>query len=180
MINTIFLDVDGVLVSFRKGIYDAFGKHYDYFQMSNKWVFWDNWPEVTPKKVNDICTFEFWRNLEWIYDGHDILRVVVGKFDPDRIYLLTTPMPNVESATGKWQWVREHLPEFYKRTIITQAPKSIFARPDALLIDDNNENIDSFIEAGGQGLLVPRSYNRAYENADNSPKIIREYLETLC
>lgn len=178
-IKTVFLDVDGVLVSFRKGIYDAFNKPYEYSKMSDKWVFWDDWPEVTFEMVNAACTIEFWRNLEWMFDGHDILRSLFPKFELEQIYLLTTPMPNPESATGRWMWILEYLPAYYERTIISPAPKFLLARPDRLLIDDKDENVDEFIAAGGQGLLVPRSYNRDKIWANEAIKIVRRKLEKL-
>lgn len=176
MINTVFLDVDGILANFRKGIHDAFVKPYYYPTLSSKWKFWDDWPEVTFEMVNAVCDTSFWKHLEWTEDGMDILQLIIGKFQSKQIYLLTTPMPNVESPTGKWMWVHQHLPEFYKRTIITQAPKHLLARPDTLLVDDKDENVKGFVKAGGQGLLVPRAWNRAHLQADHAVKVVREFL----
>ena len=107
MIKTIYLDIDGVLANFRKGIHEAFVKPYHYPTLSKKWTFWDDWPEVTFEMVNAVCNVSFWQNLEWMHDGGGILEIIRGKFNADQIYLLTTPMPNVESATGRWSWIRE-------------------------------------------------------------------------
>jgi len=180
MVNTVFLDCDGVLANFRKGIHDAFGKFYDYPTLSKKWKFWDDWPDVTFEMVNAVCTIEFWQNLRGMHDSNNILHAVIDKFPVGQIYLLTTPMPNVESATGRWSWIKEYLPEFYKRTIITQAPKHLLARPDTLLIDDKNENVDGFREAGGKALLVPRPWNRAHLQANRTVEVVKEFLERIC
>jgi len=180
MIKTVFLDVDGVLANFRKGIHEAFVKPYHYPTLSKKWTFWDDWPDVMFEMVNAVCTIPFWQNLEWMHDGGDILEIIRDKFNADQIYLLTTPMPNVESATGRWSWIREQLPEFYKRTIITQAPKHLLARPDTLLIDDKDENVDGFREAGGKALLIPRPWNRAHFQADRTVEVVKEFLERIC
>ncbi len=166
MIETVFLDIDGVLADFRKGIHLAFDKVYDYPLLTPKWKFWDDWPDVNSKMVNTICTSDFWTNLEWMYDGHDILREVIKYFNPEQIYLLTTPMPNIESATGKWMWVKDNIPEYYKRTIITQAPKGLFAKPGTLLIDDKDENVEEFIAGGGDAILVPRPWNKLHKDKD--------------
>jgi 5'(3')-deoxyribonucleotidase len=179
MIKTVFLDVDGVLANFRKGIHDAFIKPYHYPTLSKKWVFWDDWPEVTSEMVNAICTTGFWQNLEWMHDGHDILRAIFDKFSASQIYLLTTPMPNPESPTGRWLWIQDNLPAYYKRTIITQAPKSLLARPDTLLIDDKDQNIDEFVEAGGRGCLIPRPWNRAHFCADRTVEVVKNFLENI-
>lgn len=179
MINTIFLDVDGVLADFRKGIHNAFDKPYNYSTLSPKWKFWDDWPDVTSKMVNAVCTIPFWANLEWMHDGHSILTTIEYRCTSAQIYLLTTPMSNVESPTGRWSWIKNHMPVYYKCTIITQAPKHLLARPDTLLIDDKDENIDGFIEAGGRGLLVPRPWNRAHLQADRTVEVVREFLENI-
>lgn len=176
-IKTVFLDVDGILANFRKGIHDAFDKPYDYPTLSSRWEFWDDWPDVTFEMVNAACTTSFWQNLEWMHDGHDILQAVLNKFSAKQIYLLTAPMPNIESPTGKWMWIQDNLSTYLKRIIITQAPKHLLARPDTLLIDDKNENIDKFIEAGGRGLLVNRPWNRYRQGLDSSLEVVELLLK---
>ncbi|MCK4824353.1 hypothetical protein KA005_51855 [bacterium] len=179
MIKTIFLDMDGVLVDIRKGIHGAFNKPYDYLTLSPLWKFWDDWSDVTFEMVNAACVSEFWAELKWTHDGRDILQTIWRTFNSKNIYLLTTPMPNLESAFGKMMWVNAWLPEYIKRTIITQAPKHLLARPDTLLIDDKNENIDEFIKAGGRGLLVPRPWNHRCFCADRTVEVVRRFLESL-
>jgi len=180
MIKTVFLDMDGILVNFRKGIRDVFGKPYDYSTLSPKWKFWDDWLGVSFAMVNAACTTSFWQHLEGMHDGRDILTAIEYKFVPAQIYLLTTPMPNLESASGKMIWVHDHLPAYLKRTIITQAPKHLLARPDTLLIDDKDENVDSFREAGGKAHLICRPWNRAHLQADRTVEVVREFLERVC
>ena len=180
MINIVFLDMDGVLVNFREGIHEAFNKSYDYPTLSSKWKFWDDWSDVSFAMVNAACTTEFWTDLEWMHDGLNIIRIIWKKFNVNQIYLLTTPMPNLESASGKMIWVDNNLPIHFKHTIITQAPKCLLARPDTLLIDDKNENVDGFREAGGKALLVPRPWNRAHLQANRTVEVVKEFLERIC
>ena len=187
MINTVFLDMDGVLVNFLGGLHKALGVLYSYENYPYEKGKWNMLTDIkgfddipaTFKECNDCCTFEFWQNLEWMFNGHDILRMITKKFDTKNIYLLTTPMPNPQSSTGKQLWIKHHLPVYYKRVIITQAPKHLLARSDTLLIDDKDENVDGFRKAGGKALLVPRPWNRAHLQADRTVEVVKEFLERI-
>ena len=188
MINTVFLDVDDVLADFMKGLHKALHIPYDYKNYPYKKGDWnilgyqiksDDNSLVTFDQCNDCCTISFWQHLEEMHDGRNILAAIEYKLVPRQIYLLTTPMPNLESASGKMIWVHDHLPNYLKRTIITQAPKHLLARPDTLLIDDKNENVDDFRKAGGKALLVPRPWNRAHLQADRTVEVVREFLERI-
>jgi 5'(3')-deoxyribonucleotidase len=168
MIKTVYLDVDGVLADFIKHIHTVFSVPYDPLE-KKPYVFWEAWkPPVSSGVINAICTESLWRALPWCPDGHDILRETVDMFGDEKIYLLTQPMPHPESATGRWKWIKEHLPYYYDRTIITRAPKSLFARPDALLIDDCDDNVEQFREAGGKAILIPRCTNKMHRMADRT------------
>jgi len=185
MIKTVFLDMDDVLADFMRGLHEALNIPYDYFNYPYKKGEWNilgyqiklQGSIITFDQCNDCCDTLFWQNLEWMHDGYDILTAVEYKYAPAQIYLLTTPMPNVDSPTGKWLWVRDNMSMYYKRTIITQAPKHLLARPDTLLIDDKDENVDGFREAGGKALLIPRPWNRAHLQADRTVEVVKEFLE---
>lgn len=182
MIKTVFLDMDGCISDFQKGVYDAFDQPYNYAELPKNYDFWVTWPgkTVNREQVNAICDTNFWTNLPWTHDGLKIFEAVRSKFNPEQIYLLTVPMPNIESPTGKWMWVRNNIPGYLKRTIITQAPKSLFAKPGTLLIDDHDFTVDGFIEAGGRGLLMPRPWNRAHAHANRTVEVVEKFLRDLC
>lgn len=188
-IKTVWLDLDGVLVDFLGGLHRALDIPYDinhYPYEKGKWNMLTDIKElddvpVTFEQCNDACTKNFWENLEWMHDGHDVLRTVMRYFAPIDICLLTTCMPNPESVSGKLEWIRRNLPCFYNSAIIldVDASKVLYARPDALLIDDRNKNINEFIAAGSQGLLVPRPWNRAHFYADKTFEVVEKFLENL-
>jgi len=165
-----FIDMDGVLVNFRKGICKAFGRD----DPSNNWTFWEHWP-VLFKEIDAVCTEQFWAGLDWTKEGKQILEMVEVTFD--NIYFLTTPMPNPGSATGKELWIEKHIPQYKNRTIITRAPKGLFAGPDRVLIDDNDQNIHSFVEAGGQGILIPQPWNELHNWSDMVLEVLGNSLE---
>ena len=171
MIQTVFLDMDGVLVDFMGAVCEIIGKIpppsvYHFF-------------EEEREEVNRQCNMAFWINLDWMHDGHDILRAVVKRFDPKSIYLCTAPMPNTETASGKVKWIEKNIPDYLSRWIITPVPKKILANPNSLLIDDKDENIAEFCEAGGQGILVPRPWNELRGWADKSLQVVENSLENL-
>lgn len=182
MIKTIFLDMDGVLADFVGGVCRAFDRNNPYPEETRDYSFWHAWPGIDFKHVNAICNQAFWHKLDWMYDGRDTLRAIVETVGLEKVYLSTMPMPNLETPTGKMMWIHDNLPIYLDRTIIStrNVPKSFLAKPGALLIDDKDENIVEFIAAGGQGILVPRPWNREFKNSDISSKVVREHLEALC
>ena len=173
--------MDGVLADFHKGVYDAFQQPYKYDKSLATWNFWEDWDEpITREDLNVKCDTHFWEHLPWTYDGLKIFETIRSKFKPEQIYLLTNPVVGgAGTATGKLLWIEKYLPGFVKRTIITQASKGLLAKPNTLLIDDNNGYIDGFIEAGGQGILVPRPWNRDYGMASYTVEVVKECLENV-
>lgn len=171
-ITTVYLDMDGVLTNFKEGVYREFGQPYSYETESALWDFWNDFDKVvTHDQVNAICNDNFWWSLPWMPDGRDIAGKVLEKFG-FHTYLLSDPMPNVESMTGKWKWVRKHLPDLFNQTILMKAPKELLANDHTLLIDDRDQNIERFQKAGGHGILVPRPGNKMSEFADLSVEIV--------
>jgi len=88
-------------------------------------------------------------------------------------------MPNPESYTGKALWVQKHLPEYSKRLIVTPVPKSEFAHRDILLIDDKDENVEGFVKAGGNAILVPRPWNELHGWAGETYQVVKNSLENF-
>ena len=178
----VFLDMDGVLVDFVGGINKVFSLPKEFPPPKAdglpQWNWFENYG-LTSREVNAVCDIDFWANLEWMHDGKQIFKYIEERVDQSNIYLLTTPMPNPGSGTGKMLWVNKHLPRYSERTIITQAPKSIFAGLDRLLIDDKDENVTEFVAAGGQGILVPRPWNELRGWAGETLQVVKNSLEVL-
>ena len=174
MINTVFLDMDGIITNFNKAVCEKFDLPYP----PQVYHFF---PEIR-SQVNNFCDRSFWQNLEWMDDGRDILRAIMGTLGLEKVYFLTKVMPNVESASGKMMWIQDNLPIYLDRTIIMTlgVSKSLLARPDILLIDDCDKYVDEFREAGGKALLVPRPWNRAHLQADRTVEVVKEFLERVC
>lgn len=150
----LFLDLDGVIVAFAEGVikwYDLdctpedfkeWGAIFNFFTGSET----EFWQGLTDK---------FWVGLGFTKEAKRIL-TLVGPMKP---CILTSPSHT--SAGSKQQWIKENLPDYFKdgRYLIGPA-KHFGAHAESLLIDDSEENIDKFIEAGGYAILVPRPWNR--------------------
>lgn len=173
MIHTVYLDMDGVITDFNKAVCDEF----DLLYPPQTYHFF---PKIRAQ-VNEFCGRSFWQNLEWMHDGRDLLRAIMETLGLEKVYFLTGMMPNVETASGKMMWIRDNLPVYSDRVILVTlgVPKSLLARPNTLLIDDKDKSIDGFIETGGEGILVPRPWNRLKKQADKSSQYVRECLEKL-
>lgn len=162
-----FLDLDGVLVDFIGGIHKKLGIEFSY----DKWPYkfgpegWNfhNHLGLSFEHMSELCDLKFWEDLSWMEDGADIYHTVCDFFSRDEITLLTMPMPNAMSASGKVLWVHKNLWGFRNRLMITTEKKHVLARtPDSILIDDNQGNVDEWCKAGGEAILVPRPWNRLH------------------
>lgn len=160
--HIVYLDCDQVLTDFIAGAAEAIG--YDYPGTPNwpeGWTY-DFFPYMgsTREEVNTHCNVDLWANLPWMEDGKDMLNLVLSRFRPDEIIVLTTPMQNNESYTGKMIWFERNVPELYHRVVPTLVPKDEFAFDfNRLLIDDCQSNYEKFTKAGGACILVPRPWN---------------------
>jgi hypothetical protein len=76
----------------------------------------------------------------------------------ENVFVLTRTLHS-ESLAGKHDWVTSRLPEWIHDQMITCARKEVCARSDALLIDDNQDNIQAFLRAGGEAIMYPRPWN---------------------
>jgi 5'(3')-deoxyribonucleotidase len=189
MIKTVYLDVDGVMVDFLGGLHKALDAPYSYNPYPYKKGLWNMLDAIRPsnfngnapsfEECNACCTQEFWANLDWIHDGHDILRLIVDTFGKNNIWLLTTLMPNVGSASGKIEWINKCLPWYSKRIFITTASKSVVASPDALLIDDRDKNVEDFCTAGGHAILVARPWNKLHMLANDTIESLKYSIDQL-
>ena len=183
----LYLDVDGVLADFTTGLMRALDIPYYYPEGSYPFKpgVWNWFPELEKRfgvgfeECDDMCDQNFWANLQWMHDGPAIVETVGEFFKWGEISLLTSPMPNTGSASGKMEWLEKNWPVMKKRAIITNVDKGQFAAPDRILIDDRDENIASWRAAGGIGITCPRPWNKARDCAHNAPRYIHSQLKEI-
>lgn len=135
----VYCDMDGVLTDYDSAFTDLFGD-----QPRN--VF----PVLGEEEVNSIInqSSHFWYNMPWTKDGKELWSFL----KPYSPLLLTTPALTVKTCKkDKVAWKDENLGK--STTIIFSNTKHDYASPEALLIDDNKENIEKFVRNGGLGIL---------------------------
>ena len=176
----VFLDMDGVLVDFVEGTYRAFGKKYYYGDLPRPmaWNYFKYWG-LYFQEFDAACTADFWAGLRWMHDGKEILSMLEEEFGKENIFLLTTPMPNPGSGTGKMQWVQRHLPEYSKQLIISSAPKHLFAGPDTLLVDDKDGNTGDFYANNGKAILINRPWNNGHKRVAQTIEDLENGLKKM-
>lgn len=152
---TLLFDIDGVLGDFQRAALAIHKKWIPYEKIE-----WDFWKQVDLKAEEFYAPLDyaFWRDIEPLADGMELLRLVEKLVPPEQIGLLTAPILNDGCCDGKRAWVKKHLPEYFPRLIIGGA-KHMLAGPSKILIDDSLDNCEKFRLAGGRFYLVPRPWN---------------------
>ena len=131
----IYVDMDGVLVDFDKQI-----THYnlDKYDKGNSKI-WLIIRRIGPK---------FWSTMKWMPDG----RTLWNALKPYKPTILSAPpIPKDAVATeGKSEWVKRELGGV---PYIIEKRKELYAKPNAILIDDMVKNVDKWRQAGGIAIL---------------------------
>jgi 5'(3')-deoxyribonucleotidase len=83
----------------------------------------------------------------------------VGDVSEVPICILTGPTKDPECLAGKYEWITTVLPPYLHRQYLIGPRKQFCAHPEALLIDDSDDNVKAFRGAGGHAILVPRPWN---------------------
>ena len=180
-INTIFLDMDGVLCDFVSDALSYWGMTLEDLIAAGVWQPGEydicqviDIPPPTFWSLLDSKGYDFWGDLApypWL---NDLINLVTSYCD--NCFIVTFPTGS-NSAAGKLRWVREHLPAWEDRVILTKH-KYLLAAPDRLLIDDSGTQIDRFYYAGGKTILFPQHWNSMHYM--DSMQGLREGLAVLC
>lgn len=171
-INKVYIDIDDTLNSFTLRCLRFFGCpvgdfDYDKFPVEcgfdivrackelgggeyNLKEFWN----AVPRRVWYTCP------KSEVFDA--ILYAAQEITTRDKIFLLTSPTKCPECLAGKLDWITDNMPEWIHRQYFITPRKSELSRPGRLLIDDADKNIDAWRAGGGEGLLVPRPWNRLH------------------
>ena len=133
----IFLDLDGCITDFGKALKDLLGKDVKEDFGNDPKI----WAAITQAGE------KYWREMEWMPDGHQLWNAL-EKYKPT---ILTAPSRHESSVNGKKIWIRENLPP--GTPFFIQQNKAAHADKDSILIDDRENNIRKWEEAGGIGIL---------------------------
>jgi hypothetical protein len=114
----------------------------------------------TPEEFWRAITREMWASFPpsqefgWLL-GH--AEALVGQ---ENVFFLTSPTRDPDSLAGKLEWIHKHCPKWMHRQFLMGPAKHLCARPDTLLVDDADKNVEAFRAAGGHTILVPRPWNK--------------------
>ena len=174
----VFLDMDGVLVDFQKGVNQILGLAIDHYWGVVQWNWLTKHGFTNDDLFRAVRTKDFWVNLDWMPDGRALFEVITKWWKAP--YLVTIPISESRGEYGKQKWVESNLPErFWNRLIIMGwgTSKALLARDsNCLLIDDKEENCEAFIRAGGSAILVPRPWNYRRPLAHFTPEVVETEL----
>jgi len=139
----IYVDLDGVLVDFFKGFEElSDGKSFEEFKKEKNTS--KAWTLIINAGKN------WWANLPFKSDGKELWNFV-KTFNPN---ILSSPgTSNIDTiASGKIEWIKRELGE--DTNYIIERDKFKYANgTKTILIDDSENKIDKFVEAGGTGIL---------------------------
>jgi len=194
MINTVFLDMDGVLVDFIGKTLVAYRDHrsglvpdgasedpFDSIEFINSWPAgeWDV-AKILGMDDNDFWEMihtwndgNFWRGLNTYTWSRELVDAAtkIGT-----VRLLTSPSNHPTSYSGKKITRDTYFPEV---PMFLCKEKYLLAASDRLLIDDNDRNVEKFREAGGKAILFPQIWNANYEWKDSPMVYVGMQLEKL-
>ena len=142
----IFCDMDGVLTDFDERFEHYFGTPPGEYEKKHGTAgFWD---AIRPLGVS------YWAGMQWTPNGKQLWDFIKD-FDP---ILLTAPSREDESRIGKSVWVKKHLsPKPKVMFKFSKYKQEALTSSEDILIDDREDNIQRWRDAGGIGILHPKN-----------------------
>ena len=160
-ITKIFLDMDGVLANFERGLEDMLGHKVDLKGMAD--IYDQNKRELTARHL--------FRKLEPLPDAWKLVDWTMNSGIHTEILTAAGTVNRTLVVQDKIEWIQRH---FTNNLIIIPtfkgSQKAAFAHRKSVLVDDRQKNIDCFVEAGGIGIL--------HTTADETIKQINEILNS--
>ena len=182
----ILLDMDEVLVDFIGGVCRLFGITRK--ELEEHWIpgEWDIFLPLCKAISRTMSSDEFWGKINergetfwlgldtmpWI---NELLKLVQSLTDD--WHIVTSPSHLPCSYSGKVKWLKNWFGPDFDRFAITPH-KEIFACKNVILVDDRQENVIRFREAGGEGILFPTQGNSLHKFTDNPLHYVTPVLES--
>lgn len=178
----IFVDLDDVLADFFSAACKAHEIPPEDFPVDGTWgmlngleSYYDRpitleqfWTPINARGIG------FWRDLEPTPFGLDLLKLL-ARCSCEDVYVLTSPGPTIDSYVGKISWLKKQFSEVFRNFIITEF-KHFLASPTSILIDDREEMVDKFTQAGGMGITFPARGNSLHSWRDKPLEHVERML----
>lgn len=134
----IFCDLDGVLVDFQRQYFNVFGKN---ISLTTKVEEWSNISKVE----------NYWLDMPKTKDADELLEYL-SNYD----YKILTGLPETgyeKAENEKSKWVENHLGADIDIICCLAKEKPLFGKPNDILIDDREKNINHWKKMGGIAIL---------------------------
>lgn len=149
-VDKIYLDMDGVLADFSKGVLDLCGIAAEEKQDENPERDDMMWEQI--KKID-----HFYAKLDLMPGARELFDCLYGKFGGRCEILTGIPKARrgiLYAAEDKKEWVKRLLSDTVVVNAVFKAEKKNFVKgKGSILIDDLGQNIEEWREAGGTGIL---------------------------
>jgi len=140
MIETIYLDMDGVICDFQKRYIDLYKNHTD--MAERKGTFGTCFTHF-------INTRQF-ETLEPMEDMKELIQFLDEAYPPVHILSSSAREDSHETISEqKTVWLKNHGIEYPRHFVPGKSLKYKYANKDSIIIDDTRSVIDDWIEAGG-------------------------------
>ncbi len=150
---TIYCDMDGVLVDFKKGYKELTNIDTSVYVKGDK-TFWAPVDKEGP---------QWWANLDWMPDGKILWRYI-KRYKP---YMLSSPSQSISSRVGKEVWCKINITNQYKELLLyPRHEKQLFSGKNNILIDDMEQTTKEWEKQGGIGIH--------HTSAENTIKRLKE------
>jgi len=137
---TIYCDLDGVLCDFDAQLKNiGIGDGYKYEEKYGAEAFWG---------LIGSHGVDWWAKMPWMPDGKKLWDYIKDR----KVKILSKPARTLpESRVGKHEWIKNNLGEFVE--FMFSYNKEEYADSNSILIDDQENNIKKWKQAGGIGIL---------------------------
>lgn len=155
----IYIDMDGVLVDFDKGVRDLLNNPSFKLGKKNAEQLWSAVSKMDPEDVKEV-----WASFDWAPGGKQLWNYV-SKHDAT---VLSSPGNQSRDLieAGKWEWIRRNMNPQPKKVIL-EPDKWKYASNCNILIDDSQRKLVPWEEHGGP--TIPYKAGR-----DNYTKVIKK------
>lgn len=180
----ILLDLDEVLVDFIGGAIGLHGSSLE--EVLPHWPpgYWSVVPALGKALSRELTDEDFWRPITdkgrefWLGLlthpwAEELLSWV--KSVTDDWHIVTSPSRCPTSHDGKIRWAKNYFGPNFDR-ICPYRYKEVFARHDAILIDDSDANVKKFRDAGGKAIVFPRHNNSLHRFKGEPLKWVKQAM----
>jgi hypothetical protein len=161
MIDTVFMDVDGVLADFVRPAFAWHGRKIEEWPRC-EWDICHHWGMSDKDFWKAIDNEAFWNSVAEYPDASWFIETLYSLCERAEASLVfcTQSSQNVQHfMPARMRLVQRVSAPVAPNVVITTRGKSVLAGPGKLLVDDNADHVRKFRDAGGQAILSPMHWN---------------------